>query len=99
MSRKERVNQKNKEIQRLESQLEAALHPVAPRPEYRNYLHDRLVVPPSGLRVESRKQSPRYIVLAALGFTGSVILLLTAIKALLVYTQSSRRQIYPRNFA
>jgi hypothetical protein len=42
-------------IWQLENQLETALRPVSPRPEYRSYLHDRLVearVTPARKRLE-----------------------------------------------
>lgn len=85
------------EINRLESQLESALKRVAPRPEYKNYLHDRLVTPPSDLRVEMVNSSPWYIILAAVGLTGSIILLIGAIRALVLYTRAANHQFSPRS--
>lgn len=85
------------EINRLESQLESALKRVAPRPEYKNYLHDRLVTPPSDLRVEMVNSSPGYIILAAVGLTGSIILLIGAIRALVLYTRAANHQFSPRS--
>ena len=85
------------DINRLEAQLESALKRVAPRPEYKNYLHDRLVTPPSDLRVEMVKSSPRYIILAAVGLTGSVIFLIAAIRALAMYSRTANHQLTPRS--
>jgi|AP12_2_1047962.scaffolds.fasta_scaffold513134_2 hypothetical protein len=86
-------------LEELEKSLEAALKPVSPRPEYKAYLHERLVDPPQELEVEIRKPSPGYIILAAVGLTGSVILLITAIKALTMYADAGRRQLHPRSYA
>lgn len=87
------------QLEDLERSLEAALRPVSPRPEYKRYLHGRLVDPPQELEVEIRRRSPWYIILAAVGLTGSVILLITAIKALGLYAEAGRRQIHPRSYA
>lgn len=87
------------EINLMEQQLQATLRPLKPTSEYKDYLHDRLVIPPSDLRVQQPNLSPWYIVLAAIGLTGSVVLLITAIKALVMYSQSNQRRLYPRSFA
>ncbi|MFN2196891.1 MAG: hypothetical protein ACK2UW_12285 [Anaerolineales bacterium] len=85
------------EIDRLETQLESALTRVAPRPEYKSYLHDRLVTPPSELRVELVNSSPRNIILAAVGLAGSLILVVATIRALLTYTRGNNHQFFPRS--
>lgn len=85
------------EISRLEKSLEAAFRPVAPRPEYKAYLHDRLVVAPSELSVPVKRPAPGYIILAAVGLMGSLILLITAIKALVLFSQARRSQVHPRS--
>lgn len=85
------------EIDRLEAQLESALTRVAPRPEYKNYLHDRLVTPPSELRVELVNNAPRNIILAAVGLAGSLILVVATIRALLTYTRGADHQLFPRS--
>lgn len=91
-------NSRDEEIDMMEQQLQAALRPLKPTSEYKDYLHDRLVVPPSDLRIQQPSQPPWYIILAAIGLTGSVILLITAIKALVMYSQSSQKRLYPRSY-
>jgi hypothetical protein len=87
----------DEDISRLEQSLAAAFRPVAPRPEYKAYLHDRLVIPPSELIVRPQRPSAAYMVLAALGVMGSVVLLIAAIKALVMFTQARRAQVNPRS--
>lgn len=87
----------NDEITRLEKSLEAAFRPISPRPEYRAYLHDRLVVAPSELTVHTKNPSLWYVALAAVGLMGSLILLITAIKALALFSQARRSQVHPRS--
>lgn len=94
MSRKEL----DQEIEHLEDKLENAMRPVSPSPAYRHYLHDRLVEPPSELRLQSPPRAPEYIILAAIGLTGSIILLIAAVRALVLYSRSKQRQMYPRSF-
>lgn len=88
----------DREIEELEDKLERALQPVAPSQAYRHYLHDRLVDPPSELRVQTPEHTPEYIILAAIGLTGSIILLIAAIRAFVLYTRSRQRQMYPRSY-
>lgn len=88
----------DQEIEQLEDKLDSALRPVSPSPAYRHYLYDRLVDPPSELRLQAPDRTPEYIILAAIGLTGSVILLIAAIRALVLYTRSKQRQMYPRSY-
>jgi hypothetical protein len=78
-------------IWQLENQLETALRPVSPRPEYRSYLHDRLVearVTPARKRPEF---SPRLVFMAAVGLTGTVVLMIAVIKALGMLSRSNQK--------
>jgi hypothetical protein len=86
------------DIERLEGRLENALQPVAPSAAYRHYLRDRLVDPPSELRLQAPERTPEYIILAAIGLTGSIILLIAAIRSLVLYARSRQKQLYPRSY-
>jgi hypothetical protein len=85
------------QVEILEKSLQAALRPVAPRPEYKSYLHDRLVEIPDSPAIDLRKISPSYIYLAAIGLLGSLFLLIITIRSLAVYAQANRRQTYSRS--
>ncbi len=87
----------DEEITRLEKSLAAAFRPVAPRPEYKAYLHDRLVVAPSELSVRTQRPSTANTLLAALGMMGSVFLLITSIKALVWFTKERRARFHLRS--
>lgn len=88
----------DRDIEQLEDRLENALKPVAPSVAYRHYLHDRLVDPPSELRLQEPERTPEYIILAAIGLTGSIILMIAGIRALVLYARSKQKQMYPRSY-
>lgn len=87
-----RKKQLDEKIWQLESQLDMALRPVSPRPEYRSYLHDRLVE----ARVKPARKtpdfSPRFIFMAAVGLTGTVVVLIAVIKALVILVRSNQKR-------
>lgn len=84
------------DVDMLEAQLEAALKRVMPRPEYKHYLRDRLVTPPSDLRVELVEPNSRNIILVAVGLTGGVILLIAGIRLLALYARGINHQLPAR---
>lgn len=79
----------DEEYNRMINKLESALRPISPRPEYRHYLHERLVDMPVRENRRERRTSSVLVILAAVGLTGMVVLLVTLIKAMAV---GSRRR-------
>jgi hypothetical protein len=84
------------DVDRLEAKLEAALKRVVPRPEYKHYLRDRLVTPPSDLRVELVRTNSKKIILAAVGLTGGVIFLIAGIRLLALYARGGNHRLSAR---
>jgi hypothetical protein len=71
------------DIDQLEHHLQAALRPVKPRPEFTGYMRQRLSDPPARRASSGELSSLQLAILAVVGLTGGLVVLIAGLRALL----------------